>query len=117
MAADADLSAALQSVRSFAETFPETRTQIHEHGGKMAEFGKGFSEAMEAFSATLAAGKGEDNPGMPPEVLARLKPLTEVGQVIDQACKEFIAAWEDYFQAAIQAARDEYTPSKQALTS
>lgn len=117
MAADGDLNGAAQSVQSFAEQFPETRTQIHDHLGKMAEFGKAYAAAMETFISVLANGTGDTNPGLPPEVLQHMKPLTDVGETIQNACHATVAAWEDYFADAIRAAQDEYTPSKQALTS
>lgn len=117
MAADGDLSAALQSLYNFAEQFPETRSQVHESLGKLAEFGKGYSSAMASYRQTLAQGKGEDNPGLPPEVLVHMQPLEEVGEQIVAASMAVIAAWEDYFQDAIKAAKDEHTPSKQALNS
>lgn len=115
MAADGDLSSALQALYNFAEQFPETRTQIHESLGKMAEFGKGYSEAMDTYEQTLRTGVSEENPGLPPEVLQHLKPLQEVGAEIERASQAVIAAWEDYFQDAIKVAQDEHTPSKQAL--
>jgi hypothetical protein len=115
MAADADLTGAIAALNSFAESFPETRTQIHDHLGKLAEFGKSYSAAMETFKATLERGTGEDNPGLPPEVTQHLAPLADVGATINAAAVATIAAWEDYFQAAIQVAKDEHTPSKAAL--
>lgn len=117
MAADVDLSAAVQSLHNFAEQFPETRSQIHESLGKLAEFGKSYSASMETYRATMSAGKNEDNPGLPPEVLAHLAPLDEVGEIIERASQATLAAWEDYFAPAIKAAQDEHTPSKAALTS
>lgn len=117
MAADGNLTGALDSIREFAQQFPESRTQVHDHLGKLAELGKGFSACMETMLETLAKGKGEDNPGMPSDVLNHGKPLTEAGAAIENACLAMIAAWEDYFQEAIKAAQDEHTPSKQALTS
>lgn len=117
MAADGNLSGALQSVQSFAEQYPESRSQIHDHLGKMAEFGKGYADAMETFLSTLRNGKGDDNPGLPPEVVQHLQPLTDVGEVIERACQATVAAWEDYFADAIRVAQDEHTPSKAALTS
>jgi hypothetical protein len=115
MAADSNLSGAVASLHSFAEQFPETRTQLHEHLGKLAEFGKSYSAAMEQLRATLAAGKGEDNPGLPPEVLNHLAPLSDVGATIERCSQETLAAWEDRMTAALAVARDEYVPSKQAL--
>jgi hypothetical protein len=117
MAADSNLSGAVSALQSFAEQFPESRSQVHEHLGKMAEFGKSFSDAIETFKATLAQGKNEDNPGLPPEVISRLNPLTDVGSVIERTCQETLASWEDYFADAIKVAQDEHTPSKQALMS
>lgn len=117
MAADADLSRAADSVRSFAEQFPETRTQLHDHLGKMAEFGKSYADAMDSFVQTLSRGAGEENPGLPPAVVAHLNPLKDVGEQIVRSCQETLAAWEDYFAAAIAVAKDEHTPSKAALTS
>jgi TolA-binding protein len=117
MAADADLSGAIASLQAFVEQFPETRTQIHDSSGKFGVFGKSFSGCMQTYRAVLAAGKGEDNPGLPSEVLAHLAPLEEIGEEIVKCTQAFLAAWEDYFQDAIKAAQDEHTPSKAALTS
>lgn len=117
MAADGDLTSAQGAIQAFVESYPERRSEVHDHLGKMAEFGKFFAGAMDTFRSTLRQGKGEDNPGMPPEVVDRLNPMLEVGETIEKACMEFVAAYEDYFRDAIKAAQDEYTPSKQALTS
>jgi hypothetical protein len=117
MAADGNLSGAVSSLNSFAETFPETRTQVHDYLGKLAAFGEAYSAAMESMISTLSQGKSEANPGLPPEVVSHLQPLTEVGSQIRQAGQETLAAWEDYFAEAIKVAQDEHVPSKQALMS
>jgi hypothetical protein len=117
MAADSNLSGAVSSLNSFAETFPETRTQVHDYLGKLAAFGEAYAAAMEQMISTLSQGKNEDNPGLPPEVVSHLQPLTEVGGQIRQAGQETLAAWEDYFAEAIKVAQDEHVPSKQALMS
>jgi hypothetical protein len=117
MAADSNLSGAVSSLNSFAETFPETRTQVHDYLGKLAAFGEAYASAMEQMISTLSQGKNEDNPGLPPEVVSHLQPLTEVGNQIRAAGQETLAAWEDYFAPAIRVAQDEHTPSKHALVN
>jgi hypothetical protein len=111
MAADAGLNGAASSVKHFAEQFPESRSEIHGHLGAMAAFGKAYSEAMSSFMATLSQGKGTDNPGLPPEVIQHLSPLTEVGDDIERSCQATVAAWEDYYADAIKVAQDEHVPN------
>lgn len=117
MAGNSSMTGAIQAMNAFAEDFPETRTQVHEKMGVLAEFGNANGEFYENLVSTLRAGVNEDNPGLPPEVLQHLEQLTEIGDQIRAAAEKTLAAWEDYFAAAIAAAKDEHTPSKAALTS
>lgn len=117
MAADSNLSGAVSALQTFADTRPLTRSEIHDHLGKLAEFGKAYADSMDRLRATLASSPDEDHPGLPPEVLSHLTPLGEVGDTIVQCSQETLAAWEDYFAAAIAVAKDEHTPSKHALVN
>lgn len=117
VAGDASLSSVVQGLQTFAEEFPERRSEVADKMAALQQLGDAFASSMEELVETLRRGRGEDNPGFPPEVLQFMAPLIEVGQTIRKAGAETHAAWESYFQKAIEAAKDEHTPSKQALTS
>jgi len=115
VAADGDLSGAISSLMNYAEQYPETRSQVNDHLAVLGYFGDKMKDFTDSFTATLSRGVNEENPGFPPEVIAHLKPILEAGEIIKNAAHATIAAWEEHYAPAIQAAQDDWALNKNSL--
>lgn len=105
--AEPNLASAVSAMRSFADSQPRDRSELHAHLAAFAALGDEFAAMCEAFQANLERPLPDGSPGVPPEVTSRLAPVPDAGREIARAAQDTSNAFEDRFAEAIRVAQDE----------